>query len=217
MATLTPLEQTLIPTVAALLGVALGLAGNWFLQWRKDLSDEKQRRDAAIAELLTATVDLVSGVQTIRAAYQGQSGWRASIRKAAVIISALGTSLPGEPGSPLLPRGRQEWSKALDWRVLPPFLDRMLGELRQLDGVQRTTALDLASTLLPRTIRFYAAVAVLTLGRDKAIANAVRKLTPAVIGLTEVIAANERTYKRARRRAEKALGEFREAADQRRR
>lgn len=217
MGTLSPLEQTLIPTVAALFGVALGVAGTWFLQWRKDLRDEKQRRDAAIAELLTATVDLVSGVQAIRAAYEGRSGWREHIRKVAMVISAVGILLPGDPGSPLLPRSRKELSEVLDWRVLPPFLDRMLGDLRLLDENQRTTALDLAATLLPRTIRFYAAVAVLTLGRDRFIADAVRKLTPAVMGLTEVTAASQRTYQLTRRRAEKALGEFRDAADRRRR
>ncbi len=70
--------------------------------------------------------------------------------------------------------------------------------------------------LLPRTVRFYSAVAVLTLGSDKQIANAVRDLTPAVGRLMEVIGAKARTYERARARAEKALGRFRAVADQRR-
>jgi antirestriction protein ArdC len=69
----------------------------------------------------------------------------------------------------------------------------------------------------PRTARFYAAVAVLTLGFDIKIANAVRDLTPAVGALLEVIAADEKKYARARARAEKALGNFRTVADQRQR
>ncbi len=160
----TPLELTLIPVGAALAGVALGLAGNWFLQWRKDRSDEKRQRDSAIAELLTATVDLVAGVQAIRAAYLGQSPWRTRARNGAVIISAVGSVLPGERGS-AMPQTRQEWSAVLDWRAVGSFTDRILAALREMDESQRTTALDLAAVVLPRTVRFYAAVSVLTLAR----------------------------------------------------
>jgi hypothetical protein len=70
--------------------------------------------------------------------------------------------------------------------------------------------------VLPRTVRFFAAVAGLTLGPDKQIANAVRELTSAITALPEVITAKRRKYDRARHRAEKALAEFRAVADQRR-
>jgi|HubBroStandDraft_1064217.scaffolds.fasta_scaffold06971_8 hypothetical protein len=102
----TPLEQILIPTVAGLVGVLIGMVWAWLLQRQKDLSDERQRRDAAIAELLTATVDLITGIQIVRAAYEGQSGWPIRIRKAAVVIAALGSLFPGEPGSAAAPRSQ---------------------------------------------------------------------------------------------------------------
>jgi hypothetical protein len=105
----------------------------------------------------------------------------------------------------------------LDWRAAVPFYDRMLGELRRLDINQRAVAQDLASTLLPRTARFYSAVAILTLGRDREIATAVRNMTPAVMRLVEAITADRRKYDRERDLAQKALAEFRSAADKRNR
>jgi hypothetical protein len=59
----------------------------------------------------------------------------------------------------------------------------------------------LATMVTPRTARFYAAVAVLTLGPDIKIANTVRDLTPAVGALLEVIAAEEKKYARGSRRS----------------
>lgn len=99
------------------------------------------------------------------------------------------------------------------WRLF----DRLLAALRDMDARQRLTVLDLSTLLLPRTTRYYSAIAVLTLGPDKEIARAVRKMAPAVGALLEVVMEKQRTYDRARRRAEKALGEFRDAADKRRR
>jgi hypothetical protein len=110
---ITGLELALIPTGSALAGVALGIAGQGWLYQRKERRQALQERDAAIAELLTATVDVVQGVQTIRAAYQGQDRWRGWARKAAVIWSAVGIVLPGKPGDPL-PKTRGEWSAVLD-------------------------------------------------------------------------------------------------------
>jgi hypothetical protein len=70
---------------------------------------------------------------------------------------------------------------------------------------------------VPRTVRFFAAVAELTLGDDGKIASAVRDLTPAVTWLLEVVAAKPRVYAQARGGAGKALGSFRTVADNRRR
>jgi hypothetical protein len=98
-----------------------------------------------------------------------------------------------------------------------PAFERVLAEDRQLDDSQRTTALDVATVVGPRTTRFYAAVAVLTLGEDKKIADAVRDLADTVGVFMEVIAAKEKKYAPARERAGKALATFRTVADQRRR
>jgi hypothetical protein len=144
----------------------------------------------------------------VRGAYQGQGGWRHYTRLSAVLLAAFGSEFASPAALSL--------DDVLDWRRLAPVFDRILAVDRDLDDRKRLVALDLATVLLPRTVRFYSAVAVLTLGSDKQIANAVRDLTPTVGRLMEVIAAKARTYERARARAEKALGQFRAVADQRR-
>jgi hypothetical protein len=96
-----------------------------------------------------------------------------------------------------------------------PELERVLAADRDLDDRQRTTALDVATVVGPRTTRFFAAVAVLTLAEGKRIADAVRDLADRVGKLVEQIAANEKEYSKARERVGKALNAFRAVADQR--
>src|SRR6266851_2900191 len=139
---------------------------------------------------------------------RGRVRWRHYTRLSAVLLAAFGSEFASPAGLSL--------DDVLDWRRLAPVFDRILAVDRDLDDRKRLVALDLATVLLPRTVRFYSAVAVLTLGSDKQIASAVRDLTPAVGRLMEVIAVKARTYERARARAEKALGQFRAVADQRR-
>ena len=66
----TPFEIALIAPVAALAGVLLTFAGNARLERLREGRSARQGQDQAIAELLTATVDLITGVQAVRAAYQ---------------------------------------------------------------------------------------------------------------------------------------------------
>jgi hypothetical protein len=208
VAHLTIAELALIPAGTALAGVALGIAGNGYLDRRRERKSAKDQRDRAIAELLTAAADLISGIQAFRVAYLKQGGWRQHTRTSAVILAAVGDVLgPGGKLSTVILR---------DWHRMAPGVDRILAADRDLDSRQRTIALDMVTVVLPRTVRFYAAVATLILGPDKRIADAVRKLTPAVTDLLEVVSAREGKYQRARHRAEKALGEFRTVADQRR-
>jgi len=213
---ITGLELALIPAGSALAGVALGIAGQGWLDTRRDRRAAVRERDQAIAELLTATVDIVQGVQAVRGAYQARPWWRHHVLAAGTVLSALGNALPGKPGTPYLQK-RSDWSLLLDWRIAGPAIDRLLAADRQLDETQRRVALDLNTVLLPRTARFYAAVSVLTLGPDEELADAVRKLTPAVAALLDVITAKQRKYDRTRYRAEKALRKFRAEADKRRR
>jgi hypothetical protein len=205
---LTGLELALIPAGTALVGVALGIAGNGYLDRQREQRAAKQLRDQAIAELLTASVDLISGVHAIRAAYFKRARWQPYIRVAAVILASVGTVLgkDGELNTEIL----------RDWHRMAPGFDRILAADHDLDEKQRTAALDLTSVVLPRTVRFFAAATVLTLGPDKELANAVRDLTPAIAALLEVITARPRKYGSARHRAEKSLAEFRTVADQRR-
>lgn len=216
MVNVTGLELALIPAGAAIAAASLTTLGQGWLDRLKDRRAARDLRDQAIAELLASAADMIQGVQAIRAAYEGQSGWRDIIRKSAAVMAAVGSILPGERGDPM-PRTRAEWSKMLDWRTSGPFVDRTLAEIQRLDNKQRTTVIDVAALLLPRTARFYAAVSVLTLGPDKEISSAVRQMTPAVMRLTEVIVSKPGVYGRARRKAEDALTEFRETVDRRRR
>jgi hypothetical protein len=105
----------------------------------------------------------------------------------------------------------------LDWRRMSPGLDRILAVDSELDDNQRRIALDVAAVVGPRTARFYAAVAVLTLGQDKKIADAVRDLAEAVGALLEMIGGKEKKYARARERVGNTLATFRSVADQQRR
>jgi hypothetical protein len=201
-------EPALIGAGAALVGVIIAFADNAWLDRARDRRAGKRARDAAIGELLAATADLMSGISTVRAAYAHQRPWRHYLRTSAVTFAALCSMFAAA--------GEVSWSALTDWRQPPQLLDRLLAEDLRLDERQRTIALDLGTVLVPRTIRFYAAVAVLTLGPDEKITNAVRSLTPAVGALLEAVAARDRRYELARRRTERALGEFRGAADQRR-
>lgn len=51
-----------------MVGVALGIVGNAYLDRQRDRHEARHKRDQAIAELLTATIDLVASVQAVRAA-----------------------------------------------------------------------------------------------------------------------------------------------------
>ncbi len=202
------LDIALISAGAALGGVLLGQVSAYVTDRLKERRAARDARDQAIADVLTSVVDLVTGVQAIRAAYEGQSGWRQLARRAAVLLSAFGS----EYGSPAGLRV----DEILDWKRLAPFFDSLLVYMRDMDHRQRIQALDVGTMLLPRTDRFYSAVAVLSLGPDKDVARAVRKLTPAVGALLEAAGDPQRKYDRARRRVEKALGAFRDAVDARR-
>lgn len=207
MSGLSALELAVIPAGAAIAGVALGIGGNAWLDSLRTRRQERRFRDAAIGELLTATTDVIFGVQAIRAAYQGRSGWRHYMRLAAIIFATCCSAFAAA--------GEISLDALLDWRQSGPAIDRLVAVDRDLDENQRTVALDIAGVLVPRTTRFFAAVAALTLGPDVKLANAVRDLTPAVTALLDVVAAKQRAYAQARGRAETALESFRAVADQR--
>lgn len=208
VAFLTPLEVALISPAAVLAGVALGTAGTAYLDRSRERRAAKGALDQAIAELLTATVDLVTGAQAVRAAYQSQTRWRHYIRVAALIVAAAGSTMTiGETISLDL----------LDWRRLSPAFERILAADRDLDNGQRRIAMDVATVVGPRATRFYAALATLTLGADKELADAARDVGGAVGELVEALGAKEKKYLRARDRAGTALAAFRTVADKRRR
>ncbi len=63
--------------------------------------------------------------------------------------------------------------------------------------------------------RYLAVTALITLGEDREIADAVRKLTPKVIGLMERIAARKPERERLISDLQKAIEDFRDLADKR--
>ncbi len=200
------MASAVIAAGAALGGTALGIFGNGWLERQKYRRAARASRDKATAELLTASADLMSCIQTVRSTYD-RSSFRAQIRLAAAVFTALSAGLTGD--------GELTLDLLRDWRKTAPFVERLLVIDRSQNELQRTVGLDLAALLLPRTSRFFAAVVAVTLGPDETLAKAARELAPAVGGVLEVIAARDKKYEQARRRAEAALGRFRDAAEQR--
>lgn len=120
MANVTGLELAIIPAGAPLVGVVLGTVGNAYLDRRRDRRAACHERDQAIAELLTAAVDLITGVQAVRAAYHQQHATvRHYIRVSAGVLAALGSTMTGA--------GKFDWRGILDWHTARPALDRSYG------------------------------------------------------------------------------------------
>jgi hypothetical protein len=201
----TPAELSLVAPAAALLGVALGTAGTAYLDRLRDRRAAERARDQAVTELQTATVDLLTGVQAIRSAYQQQTRRRHYLQVAVLATASIGSVLAsGETLS---------W-KILDLHRMSPSLERLLAENRALDDRQRTIALDVATLVGPRVTRFYQAAGALTLGNDVEITDAARALIRAVGALMEVIGGKEKKYTAASQQVGDALGSFREVVGQ---
>ena len=88
-AVVTPLEVAIIAPAAALIGVALGGLGTAYQDRIRERRAARREQRKAIAELLTATVDLLTGAQTVHSAYELRR-WPDLVRRGAVIVSAIG-------------------------------------------------------------------------------------------------------------------------------
>jgi hypothetical protein len=163
----------------------------------------REARDAAIAEVLAASVDLVLAVNAVRVAHQYRTNNRARL----LIAAALLRDLPD-----------LDSVKALtDRHVLRTALGTVTGLARERDGDTRMIALDFAAIVVPKTNRFFAAVTAITLGPDKELAAAARRLATAGGELLEASGARKRRQASTRRVFDRELGKFRAAADRRRR
>lgn len=202
------LYGALVGAAVTLAVFAAGLGGNLWIERRRERREVTRRREAAARELATATVDLLTGVQTIRSAYEGRSGWRYRARVAATVYAALTAAFAAA--------GEVSWAVLRELQHAGPLLNRLLAADQELDEAQRTTALDMATVLGPRVARFYAAVTALTLDSDDKLSVETRRLVRAVSGVLDVIVARKRQYMRARTAAEQALGDFQAAADKKR-
>jgi hypothetical protein len=79
----------------------------------------------------------------------------------------------------------------------------------------RMIALDAATVLSPKLIRYFAVIALLTLGEDKALADAVRELTPKVTAVSGGVAKGRRRFAQLESDLQKAIEDFRSFADKR--
>ena len=186
---------------AAILGVIIGFIGTAFLQARQAKADARVRQENALAELLAAAQDLVIGVRAIRQAHARRTRPRYYLRIAAMIM--------------------RDYPVPSTWRDLadPSRLRPMLATALEADRYQleesRMIALDLATVVAAKVNRYLAVAALLTLGQDKEIAGAVRKLTPKVTGLTEALGDRSGKFERLSSELQEGLEGFRDFADKR--
>lgn len=186
---------------AAILGVIIGFIGTAFLQARQAKADARVRRENALAELLAAAQDLVIGVRAIRQAHARRTRPRYYLRIAAMIMRDY--PVPGT------------WRDLVDPSRLKPLLATALDADRYQLDESRMIALDLATVVAAKVNRYLAVAALLTLGQDREIADAVRKLTPKVTGLVELLSDWSGKFERLGDELQRALQEFRNFADKR--
>ena len=201
LGTVTDLDLSLITGGFTIAAVAVTFGGNYLRDKARDRRADKQSRDAAIADLLTASVELVLAVNAIRAAYQHRTNARARL----MIAAALMRDLPN----------LDTWKDLTDRDVMRTLLRTATGIAREQDTNARTIVLDYTGMVTPQMSRFFAAVTAVTMGPDKALAAAARQLGTAGGALTETVGARKRKYARARSRFERELGKFRSVAAQR--
>lgn len=184
---------------AALLGVIVGFIGTAYLQGRQSKKDARNRLEEALAELLAAAQDLMIGARVIRQAHERRTQPRFYLRLAAMIMRDY-------PAVSV-------WRDLVDLSSLKALLASALEADRYQLDESRIVALDLATVVTAKANRYFAVVALITLGQDKEITAAVRELTPKVTALMEGIGARKREYERLNREMQKALEGFRDLAD----
>jgi hypothetical protein len=130
--------------------VALTFAGNAVTGHQRDRRAARDARDAAIAELLAASIDLVQAVNVIRSRWKHQTAWRARM----LIAAALMRDIPDV----------SSWKDVTDRSLLRRLLGSVRDLAREQDEAAPTFTLDYSATVAPKTSRFYVAVTALTLG-----------------------------------------------------
>jgi hypothetical protein len=194
-------EQTWAIVAATILGVIIGFIGTAFLQGHQAKADARVRQENALAELLAAAQDLVIGTQAIRQAHERRTKPRYYLRLAAMFMRDY--PVP------------DTWRDLADPSRLRPLLATALEADRYQLDESRIIALDLANVVAAKVNRYLAVAALLTLGQDKEIAEAVRKLTPKVTGLVEALGDRSGKFERLSIELQEGLEEFRDFADKR--
>jgi hypothetical protein len=107
------------------------------------------------------------------------------------------------------------WRDLIDFPALRGALGAALELERENTEAQRMLAIDIANVVTPKLNRYFAVVALLTLGEDKQVADAVRQLTPKVTALAERAGTKKRDFERLSTEMQQALEHFRDVADKR--
>jgi hypothetical protein len=163
--------------------------------------DARMRLEATLAELLAAALDVLIGIRAIREAHERRTTRRYYVRVLAVLLHTL-------------PRPTT-WRDLIDYPVIRSALGAALELDRENTEAQRMVAIDTANVVAPKLNRYFAVVALLTLGEDKQVADAVRQLTPKVTTLAEQAGTKKRDFERLSTEMQKALEHFRDVADKR--
>ncbi len=183
--------------------VALTFTGTAVTDRLRSRRAARDAQDAAITELLAASADLVQAAAAIRIGWAHRTGWRQRLLIGAAVLPDF---------QPV-----RSWKDFTDHAIQRALLRTVTDLAREQDAAARALALDYAAVVIPRTNRFFAAAVTLTLGPDKQLADAARKLAAAGGQMMEAAGARPRKLARARGRFEKELGAFRTVADRRRR
>jgi hypothetical protein len=163
--------------------------------------DARIRLEAAVAELLAAAQDVLIGVRAIREAHERRTLVRYYVRVLAIVWHAI-----PKPTT---------WRDLIDYPALRSVLGASLELDREnLEG-QRMVAIDIANVVTPKLNRYFAIAALLTLGEDKQVVDAVRQLTPKVTNLAERAGTKKRDFERLSTDVQNALEHFRGVADKR--
>jgi hypothetical protein len=137
--------------------------------------EDRMRLEQGIAEILAAAQDILLGVQALRQAHARRTLPRYYLR----IVAMLLRDLP-------VP---EKWSDLVDPAKVRPLLATALEADRYQLDESRMLALDATTVLGPKLNRYFAVVALLTLGQDRKITTAIRELTPNVVALTQSFGA----------------------------
>jgi hypothetical protein len=201
--------QTLALVGATLGAVVITFLGTAFLQHLQARRDARQQLATGVAELLAAAQDVLIGVRTIREAH----GQRTKLRFYLRLVATVSHAVP-QPST---------WRDLIDYPTLRPALGSLMSLERESAEAQRLVVIDTATILAPRLNRYFAVAALLTLGADQQVADAVRQLTPRVTALPEAFTgprfetarARNRRWERLADELQKAMEDFRAVADKR--
>ncbi len=196
------MSQTLALVGATLGAVVITFIGTSYQQHVQARRGARDAQNRAISELMSAAMDVLFGVRAFREAHETRTLPRYYLRLAGTMMRAL-------------PRV-DTWRDVADVGTLKPVLGGLLDFDRERVEGSRTIVLDAATVVIPRLTRYFAVIALLTLGDDKQLADAVRDLTPKVMKLAESTGAKKPEFKKLDDDLQQALENFRDRVDERR-